>query len=121
MAGLGSGHRTGARAIAIDKQALFESTKALWPRTMLLSDADAANDVYWANEKAIPPDESWRQIALWSYHQAVTELAERAAAQGLLTIRPREVRFEAFDRWMRLNLHGDDCWLTERTEWEATA
>lgn len=104
----------------VDKQVLFESTKELWPRTILLSESEGMNEVYWANEKAFPAEDNWRQIALWSYHQAVSELEEKAAAQGYLTIRPREVRFEAFDSWMRFNLHGDDCWLDERAEWEAT-
>lgn len=105
----------------IDKRALFESTKALWPRTIMLSDPDATNQVYWANEKAVPAEDDWLQIALWSYHQAVSELEKRAADKGLLTIRPREVRFDAFDRWMRSKIIGHDDWRDERAEWEASA
>ena len=104
--------------MTIDKKALFESTKALWPADIVLSAPDATNEVYWANEKAFPADDNWRQLAMWSYHQALSQIEDKALLEGISSIRPHELGFAAFDSWMRSNLDGDDCWLAERDEWE---
>lgn len=106
--------------MVIDRNALFESTKALWPTTIELSESpDATNKIYWANEAAYPVEENWRQVAMWAFHQAVSELEKRALNEGTSVISPSAVEFTAFDTWMRFNLDGDDGWLDEKAEWEA--
>lgn len=107
--------------MTIDKSALFEATKTLWPVTVRVSDGpDATNAIYQANEKAIPQDGEWRQLALWAFHQALSVHEKRALAKGLPSIYPHEVTFDEFDARMRANLNGAECWLEERTEYESS-
>jgi hypothetical protein len=110
--------------MALDKTALFESTKALWPQTIFTLDArNTLNRIYEANEAAFSVDDNWRQVAMWAFHQALSALERQANAEEVATISPHTVPFEAFDKWMRFNLAKDkrwpDEWLEERTEWEA--
>ena len=107
--------------MAIDKSDLFESTKALWPETLDLPATDAANYIYWANERTLPVDDNWRQVALWAFHQGLADLEKDAIANGVSKISPRNLDFSTFDKWMRFNLEGDDEWATERIEWEGAA
>lgn len=102
----------------IDKGALFEATKALWPESVLVSDLNATNEIYRTREQAFPQDDDWRQLALWSFYQALGGHEKRALAKGLPRVYPRDVTFAEFDRWMRSNLNGDDCWLERRAEYE---
>lgn len=103
----------------IDKRALFESTKALWPiKIEMIRAPDTLNDLYRANETAFPVDDDWRQVAIWSFHQALGGLEERALARGASSFSPHAMDFAAFDTWMRFNLNGDECWAVERVEWE---
>lgn len=105
--------------MSIDKSALFESTKALWPEAVnVFGDPNATNLIYQANEKAFPADDDWRQLALWSFHQALSIHEKRALAKGIGNIYPREVTFGEFDKWMRSNLNGADCWSNERAKYE---
>ena len=106
--------------MTIDKAALFENTKALWPATISIADPNATYKIYRANEESHSVDDDWQQVAMWAYHQAVSQLEKRAAVEGLLAIQPHEIDFAEFDKWMRSNLWGDDCWLAERAEWEST-
>ena len=102
----------------VDKSALFETTRALWPVTVRVSaNPNATNEIYHANEKALPQDDNWRQLALWAFHQALEAHEKRALAKGLL-LYPHEVAFDEFDAQMRANLNGDNCWLKERSEYE---
>ncbi len=106
--------------MSIDKTALFESTKALWPETVRVSlNLDATNDIYQMNEKTFSWDDDWRQLALWSFHQALAAHERRALAEGIPHIYPHGVTFAEFDTWMRSNLNGDDCWSEERKRYEA--
>ncbi len=106
--------------MAIDKTALFESTRALWPQTIFTFDAqNSLHRIYEANEASYPVDDNWRQVAIWSFHQALAGLERNARAQGAATFSPSEISFEIFDEWIRSNLCGDDCWLAERAQWEA--
>lgn len=106
--------------MVIDKSALFETTKALWPEIVRLSDnSNATNEIYQANEKAFAQDDDWRQIALWAFHQALGAHEKRALAKGL-PLYPHKVAFDEFDTQMRANLNGADCWLDERAEYENT-
>ncbi|KRA62228.1 hypothetical protein ASD79_22465 [Caulobacter sp. Root655] len=108
--------------MAIDKTALFESTKALWPQTIFTFDArNTLNRIYQANEDSYSVDDDWRQIAMWSFHQALWGLEREASAKGASRFSPSEISFNIFDKWMRSNLTGDDCWLPERAEWENDA
>lgn len=102
----------------VDKLALFETTKALWPATVRVSDnTNATHEIYEANEKAFPQDDDWRQLALWAFHQALGVHEKRALAKGLL-LYPHEVAFDDFDMRMRANLNGADCWSDERAEYD---
>jgi hypothetical protein len=106
-------------AETIDKSTLFETTKALWPVTVRVVDnSDATNEIYRTNEKAIPQDENWRQLALWSFHQALGAHEKWSLAKGV-PLHPHDVAFDEFDMWMRANLSGDNCWLDERAEYES--
>ncbi|MEG3176642.1 hypothetical protein U1872_10410 [Sphingomonas sp. RB3P16] len=104
--------------MTIDKIALFETTKALWPVMVDVSDPNAANNIYRTHENAFPQDDDWQQLALWSFHQALAAHEKRSLARGLPSIHPHQVTFAEFDTWMRSNLNGDDCWLERRAEYE---
>ena len=58
-------------------------------------------------------DDSWRQLALWAFHQALGIHEKRAFAKGL-PLHPHEVAFGEFDARMRANLGAADCWSDER-------
>ncbi len=106
--------------MTIDKSALFESTKALWPAIVRVSgNSNATNEIYQAIEKAFPQDDNWRQLALWAFHQALEAYEKRALAKGL-PLYPSEVTFNEFDTRMVANLNGADCWLDERAEYESS-
>lgn len=99
--------------MTIDKIALFEAMKALWPATVRVSDNPGATyETYRANEDAFSQDDNWRQLGLWAFRQALADHEKRALAKGL-PLHPHEVAFVEFDTWMRANLNGDDCWLDE--------
>jgi len=104
--------------VAVDKLALFETTKALWPETVVVFEKpDATNCIYQANEKAFAEEDHWRQLALWAFHQSLEFYEKRALANGL-PLYPHEVTFGEFDHWMRVSLNGDDSWLEERAAYE---
>ena len=110
--------------MAINKTALFESTRMLWPQTIFTSDAqNTLNRICEANEASRSIDDNWRQVAIWSFHQALWGLAREAGANGVSTFSPSEISFATFDKWMRSNLAKSkwppDDWLEERLEWEA--
>ncbi len=106
--------------MTIDKIALFETTKALWPATVRVSEhPEATHDIYRSHEEAVSQADNWLQLALWAFHQALVDHEKRALAKGL-PLHPHEVAFKEFDRWMRMNLNGDDCWLDERAEYESS-
>ena len=105
--------------MTIDKNALFGTTKALWPTTVRVSDdPDATNKIYQEHESAFPQDDDWQQLALWSFHQALSAYEKRALAKGLSCVHPHEVTFAEFDTWMRSNLNGDKCWSERRAEYD---
>lgn len=103
----------------VNKSALFEVTKSLWPATIdLAKDPNGSHDIYWALEKIVSSDDDWQQIALWSFYQALNEMEKRAAATGVLVISPHAILFAEFDRYVRSNLAGDECWAAEQEMWE---
>lgn len=106
--------------MTIDKIALFEATKALWPAMVKVSDNPSArHEIYRANEGAFPQDDDWGQLALWAFHQALGVYEKQALAKGL-PLYPHEVAFNEFDTRMRANLNGADCWSDERAEYESS-
>lgn len=106
--------------MTIDKSTLFAVTRALWPATVMVSsDPDATNRIYQEHENVFSQDDDWQQLALWSFHQALSAHEKHALAKGLSSVYPPEVTFAEFDTCMRSNLNGDDCWLERRTEYEA--
>jgi len=105
--------------MTINKFALFEAAKSLWPATIdLTKDPDGPHDIYWALERIVPVDDDWQQITMWPF-QALDEMEKRAAATGVSIIAPHAVRFADFDKCMRSNLAGDECWAMERAFWES--
>jgi hypothetical protein len=112
-----SGHNNEERRMTIDKIALFETTKALWPAIVRVSgNPSATHEIYQANEDAFSENDNWRQLALWAFHQALGAYEKRALAKGL-PLYPHQVAFDEFDARMRANLNGADCWLDERAEY----
>ena len=106
--------------MTVNKHALFEATKSLWPATIdLAKDPDGPHDIYWALEKMTPLDDDWKQIAMWSFHQALCEVEKQASAAGASVISPHAIPFEDFDRCMRSNLAGHESWSMEQVVWEA--
>lgn len=106
--------------MTIDKGALFETTKALWPKIVRVSDnSNATNEIYQANEKAFSQHDDWRHLALWAFHQALEAHEKRALAKGL-PLHPHQVTFDEFDIRIRANLNGADCWSDERAEYESS-
>lgn len=106
--------------MTIDKIALFEATRALWPALVRVCDnPNATYELYRANESAFSQDDDWRQLGVWAFHQALEGHERRALAKGL-PLCPLEVSFAEFDARMRANLNGDDCWLDERAEYESS-
>ncbi len=104
----------------IDKIALFETTRALWPSLVKVCDEpNATHEIYRRNEDATSPGDDWRQLAIWAFHQALENHEQLALAKGL-PLHPGEVCFAEFDLRMRANLNGDNCWLDERAEWEGS-
>lgn len=113
-------HFNEERRVTVDRSALFETTKGLWPEIVKVSDnSNATNEIYQANEKAFSQDDNWRQLALWAFHQALGPHEKRALAKGV-PLYPHEVAFNEFDMRMRANLHGAGCWLDERAEYESS-
>jgi hypothetical protein len=107
--------------MTIDKSALFASTMALWPSSIdIIKDPTGTHDIYWALEKIVSAKDDWQQIAMWSFHQALGELEKQAAATGASIISPHALTFDAFDKWMRFNLAGDECWATEQAIWQGS-
>lgn len=106
--------------MTIDKSALFETTKALWPAAVKVScNSNTTNEIYLANEKAFPQNDNWRQLALWAFHQALGAHEKRALAKGL-PLYPHEVAFDEFDTRMRANLNRAECWSNELAEYESS-
>ena len=105
--------------MTVNRVALFEVTKSLWPETInLTQDPAGTHDIYWTLEKSVRSDDDWQQIAMWSFHQAFGELEQQASIDRVSVISPHAVSFADFDRCMRGNLAGDKCWAAERVLWE---
>jgi len=108
----------------MDKQALLDQVKSLWPDAITLRPDDAGqsalNNIYWPVEERLAADaEEWLQVGAWAFHQALGELARSKVAAGLLSVRPSELSFEAFDHWMRKNL-ADETWSEIWKDYDAS-
>lgn len=114
----------------MDKLALFERVKALWPESLDLAydishrqDGDgirALNEAYWPlDERLIDEGDEWMGLAAWAFHQSLWDLAEKCISEGDETLRPAGITFHAFDANMRANL-ADDEWADFRAEYEAS-
>lgn len=107
----------------VDKRELFERARSLWPDAVTIgseaASLDALNNVYWPLEERLSRDsDDWTQLAAWAFHQALAELAGSRPSAGLAALRPNDIAFEAFDRWMRSNL-SDESWAKVRAEYDA--
>lgn len=67
--------------------------------------------------EALTPEDEWTNLANWSFHQALWSIAERSE-EGRLN--RDQVTFQMFDNCMKRNLSADDCWISERVEYEAS-
>ncbi|MCH4891850.1 hypothetical protein GO308_01840 [Sphingomonas sp. SFZ2018-12] len=118
--------------MALEKIKLFERTRDRWPLNVHIRPKDGvpcfeANpclvDVYRNIEADCEPTEDWTpedewtNLANWAFHQALCLIAE-SSEEGQL--RRDQVTFEMFDKCMKENLWGDDCWIAERVEYEAS-
>ena len=105
----------------VDPQELFQRVKELWPQSVEFGDDPlvALNAIYWPLEERLgdDDDDDWLNLGAWAFHQGLHEIAEVVAANSQAAISPREMRFSAFDRWIRFNLEGDDSWAEELAEW----
>lgn len=116
--------------MAIEKRKLFERTRERWPLIVRVVPTDGVPcfeaepslvEVYRAIEAYCEPtgertaEDEWTGLANWSFHQALSAVAERSASERY--IHREEVTFEMFDERMRSNL-SDDCWIAERKEYE---
>jgi hypothetical protein len=115
--------------MAVEKTKLFKHARERWPLTVRVLPTDGVPcfearpclvEVYRAIEASCEPagewtaEDEWKNLANWSFHQALWALAERAGEREL---RRDEVTFEMFDRCMRENLL-DESWKAERLEYE---
>ena len=106
----------------MDKQALLDRVKSLWPDAVTLR-ADggqgALNNIYWPIEQRLEADANeWLQLAAWAFHQALEELPQHRVDAGRGAVRPADVSLDAFDRWMKKNL-ADETWSEVRTDYDA--
>ena len=105
----------------MDKQALLDRVKSLWPDAITLrpdGGQDALNNIYWPIEEGLEAEANeWLQLAAWAFHQALGELARCRVDSGCAAVRPADVSLEAFDRWMRKNL-ADETWSEVRKDYD---
>lgn len=102
----------------MDKVALFEWVRSRWPERVELDDPEILYRLYQQNEEALSPEDDWHQLALWAFHQAVSAYAAKVASADCLTLSPKYISFEEFDRRMRFNL-ADECWVVEQAVYES--
>lgn len=107
----------------MDKQALLDRVKSLWPDAITLrpdGGQDALNNIYWPiEEKLESGGDEWIKLSAWAFHQALWDLARINDGAGRAALRPADVTLEAFDRWMRQNL-SDETWAHVRHEYDET-
>ena len=107
----------------MDKQALLERVKSLWPQAITLrpdGGQDALNNIYWPIEEKLEGEgDEWIKLSAWAFHQALWDLAKAQISVGRAALRPADITLEAFDQWMRTNL-ADDTWAEVRHEYEET-
>ena len=105
----------------MDKRELFDRTQSLWPDAIVVTKSAASdgalNAIYWRIEDRLGADD-WAQLAAWAFHQALCELAETRIAAGKTSLSSKDVSFESFDRWIRMNLR-DESWAKVRREYDA--
>lgn len=109
----------------MDPRQLFARSRTLWPDMILLrSERDWEEGqpirtivhIYDAIEDQVESDD-WLSLGAWAFHQALTTLARHKIAAGNHDLRPSDVTFEAFDRFMRLNL-ADPSWTEVRESYD---
>ena len=105
----------------MDKQALLDRVKSLWPDAITLrpdGGHEALNNIYWPIEAKLEESgEEWIQLAAWAFHQALGEVTDAKARSGHSSVRPADVTLAAFDRWMKKNL-SDETWSAVRSEYD---
>lgn len=97
---------------------LFEEAKSFWPLNLKIKifrneeNGFMCNpslvDIYREIESHIAPNEEWKKISTWSFHQALWNLAEISAQAGKDAIYARDVNFYDFNRMMLDNLSGSE-------------
>lgn len=105
----------------MDKQALLDRVKSLWPHAITLrpdGGQDALNNIYWPIEEKLEGDgDEWIKLSAWAFHQTLWDLARTSGGRAVLF--PADVTFEAFDHWMKTNL-TDETWAQVRHEYDDT-
>lgn len=107
----------------MDKQALLDRVKSLWPNAITLrpdGGQAALNNIYWPIEEELEGEgNEWTMLSAWAFHQALWELAKTEVGVGRAILCPADVTLEAFDHWMRRNL-SDETWAQVRREYDET-
>ena len=108
----------------MDKQALLDRVKSLWPDAITLrpdGGQAALNNIYWPIEEKLEGDgDDWITFSAWAFHQALWDLARTMDGAGSAAFRPADVTLEAFDYWMRKNL-SDETWSQVRHQYDETS
>lgn len=115
----------------MDKQALFERARRLWPNYIDLSHdvlhwragglIEAVNRLYFHDvERRAGQGDPWLEIAAWAFHQSLHSLALEKVENGARTLSPQDVQFSEFDIRMKRNLLHDS-WREERAEYATSS
>ena len=111
------------------EQNIFESVRALWSDPMDISDAKVAGasgfsapQLFESQEMAFEcaGETGLLAAAVWPFHQALGELAERAYRAGKTRVSPSEVKFDDF-RDRLIETLADESWQAEKALWERLA
>ncbi|MAM40097.1 MAG: hypothetical protein CL949_16725 [Erythrobacter sp.] len=111
------------------EQNVFESVRSLWSDPMDISDAKVVGESGFSAPQLFERQEMAFECAgmtgllaaaVWPFHQALGELAERAHRSGKAEVSPGEVEFGEF-RIRLVEALADESWQAEKAIWERLA
>ena len=103
---------------SIDPRELFRRVKELWPLSVEFGDdpQEALNAIYWPLEERLGHDDEWLSLGAWAFHQSTSKFE---ADESRSTLDIKQVPFETFDHYMRMNLE-DPSWDEWRPLYEGS-